>query len=106
MPRLSNLDKACAIGQVEAGVLQYQVATLFGVSPGSISKLKAKFHETGDVKDRQRSGHPGKTTSEEDPFISLTALICRQGLQDIMAYRSLIRRSGTDCTQPISELIC
>ena len=33
MPRLSNLEKARAIGQVEAGVPQNQVAALFGVSP-------------------------------------------------------------------------
>ena len=62
MPRLSNLGKAPAIGQVEAGVPQNQVAALFGVSPGTISKLKAKFCETGDVKDRPRSGRPKKTT--------------------------------------------
>jgi len=46
MPHLSILDKACAIGQVEAGVLQNQVAALCGMSPGTISKLKAKFCET------------------------------------------------------------
>ena len=64
MPRLSNLEKARAIGQVEAGVPQNQVAALFGVSPGrpTISKLKEKFRETGDVKDRPRSGRPKKTT--------------------------------------------
>ena len=45
MPRLSNLDKAHVIGQVEVGVLQNQVAALFEVSPGSISKLK--FCEAG-----------------------------------------------------------
>ena len=66
MPRLSNLEKARAIGQVEAGVPQNQVAALFGVSPGTISKLKAKFRETGDVKDRPRSGRPKKTTPQED----------------------------------------
>ena len=41
---------------------QNQVAALFGVSPGTIFKLKAKFCETGDVKDRPRSGRPKKTT--------------------------------------------
>ena len=71
MPRLSNLEKARAIGQVEAGVPQNQVAALFGVSPGTISKLKAKFRETGDVKDRPRSGRPKMTTPQEDRFITL-----------------------------------
>ena len=76
MPRLSNLEKARAIGQVEAGVPQNQVAALFGVSPGTISKLKAKFRETGDVKDRLRSGRPKKTTPQEDRFITLKLPIC------------------------------
>ena len=60
MPRLSNVEKARAIGQIEAGVPQKDVAALFGVSPGTISKWKAKFQETGDVKDRPRSGRPKK----------------------------------------------
>ena len=76
MPRLSNLEKARAIGQVEAGVPQNQVAALFGVSPGTISKLKAKFCETGDIKDRPRSGRPKKTTPQEDRFITLKLPIC------------------------------
>ena len=74
MPRLSNVEKARAIGQIEAGVPQKDVAALFGVSPGTISKWKAKFQETGDVKDRPRSGRPKKTTEQEDHFITLSAL--------------------------------
>lgn len=66
MPRLTDLDRARAIGQLQAGVPQNQVAALFGVSPSTISKLKAKFHITGDVRDRPRSGRPKKTTPQED----------------------------------------
>ena len=55
---------------------QNQVAALFGVSPGTISKLKAKFCETGDLKDRPRSGRPKKTTPQEDRFITLKLPIC------------------------------
>ena len=51
MPRLSLQDRAGAIGQLEAGVPAYRVAASFGVSLGSISKLKTKFRETGEVKD-------------------------------------------------------
>lgn len=36
---------ACAIGQ-------FQAASLFGVSPTTISKLKAKFYTMVDVRDR------------------------------------------------------
>ena len=74
MPRLSLQDRACAIGQLEAGVPAFRVAASFGVSPGAISKLRAKFRETGEVKDRPRSGRPKKTTPQEDRFLTLAAL--------------------------------
>ena len=73
MPRLSLQDRAGAIGQLEAGVPAYRVAA-FGVSPGSISKLKTKFRETGEVKDPPRSGRPKKTTPQEDRFLTLASL--------------------------------
>ena len=47
MPRLSNLDRARAIGQLEAGVKQSVVAARFGVGQSTISKLKTKFRNTG-----------------------------------------------------------
>ncbi|KAJ8381891.1 hypothetical protein SKAU_G00026690 [Synaphobranchus kaupii] len=74
MPRLSLQDKARAIGQMEAGVKVRRVAALFGVSPGTISKLRTKFRETGEVKDRPRSGRPKKTTPQEDRFLTLASL--------------------------------
>uniref|UniRef100_A0A8C5A5A7 Transposase Tc1-like domain-containing protein n=1 Tax=Gadus morhua TaxID=8049 RepID=A0A8C5A5A7_GADMO len=60
------------IGQLQAGVPQNQVAALFGVSPSTPPKPKA--HIMGDVKDRTRSGRPKKTTTQEDRFITLSAL--------------------------------
>ena len=74
MPCQSLQYKALAIGELEAGVPGYRVAAAFGVSPGTISKLKTKFCETGDVKDRPRSGCPRKTTPQEDRFLTLASL--------------------------------
>lgn len=74
MPRLSLMDKARAIGQIQAGVPQKDVALLFGVSPSCISKLKYKYRATGDVKDRPRSGRPKVTTPQQDRYISMSAL--------------------------------
>ncbi|KAL7828173.1 hypothetical protein AOLI_G00313250 [Acnodon oligacanthus] len=78
MPRLTDLDRAQAIGQLQAGVPQNQVAASFGVSPSTISKLKAKVHITGDVRDRPRSGRPKKTTPQEDRFLTLSVLRYRR----------------------------
>ena len=104
---LTDLDRVLAIGQLQAGVLQNQVAALFGVSPSTISRLKAKFHITG-VKDRPRSGRPKKAISSPCQHLGAVGCllqICSQSLQDDMANSSLPRQYGTDCTQPISGLI-
>lgn len=74
MPHLTVLDRARAIGQLQAGVSQNQVAALFGVSPSTICKLKAKFYITGDVRNRPQSGRPKKTAPQEDRFLILSAL--------------------------------
>ena len=42
MPKLSDLDRARAIGQLETGIKQKVVAQQFGVSQGAIAKLKIK----------------------------------------------------------------
>ncbi len=56
MVRLSLVDMARAIGQLEAGVPQTHVAASFGVSQSMISKLNSKFCATGDVKTDQEVG--------------------------------------------------
>ena len=66
MPRLTDIDKVRAIGQAQAGTPQIQAAASLGVSPSTISKLKAKLQATGDVRDRPRSGRPKKTPPQEE----------------------------------------
>ncbi|KAL6470251.1 hypothetical protein MHYP_G00213700 [Metynnis hypsauchen] len=41
-------------------------------------QCQAKFHITGDVRDRPRSGHPKKTTAQEDCFLTLSVLRYRR----------------------------
>ena len=53
------------IRQLQAGAPQNQDAALFGVSPSTLSKLKAKFHIMGDVKDRPRSARPKKIWQDD-----------------------------------------
>ena len=74
MPRMSNLDRARAVGLSEAGWTTRAIARRFGVSHVTIVKLLRKFQETGDVKDRPKSGRPKTTTAIEDQHIGLFAL--------------------------------
>ena len=68
MPRISNQNRAIAVGLLDAGTPVKQVARM-GVSPNPIRKLRQKFMETGQVKDRPRSGRPKVTTYREDRLV-------------------------------------
>ena len=69
MPRLSDQDRAIAIGLLEAHTQVKQVARRMGVSPNAIRKLRLKFQQTGEVKDFPCSGQPKITTVREDRLI-------------------------------------
>ena len=66
MPRISDQNRSIAIGLLEAGTPVKQVARRMAVSPNAIRKLRQKFLETGQVKDKPRSGRPKVTTFRED----------------------------------------
>ena len=51
-----------AIGLLEAGTPVKRVAQRMDVSPNAIRKLPGKHQETGQVKDRPRTGRPRVTT--------------------------------------------
>ena len=74
MPRLSLVVKARAIGQLQAGVHQSEVAQTFGVHRSTKSRWRTKFHETGYVKGRPRSGRNRVTTPAEDRYINHFAI--------------------------------
>ena len=67
------MDKASAIGQLQAGVHQNEVAQTFGVHQSTKTTMENKVQRTGDVKDRQ-SGRNRVTTPAEDSSIRLVAL--------------------------------
>ena len=60
MVRLSNLDRARAIGMVQSGTLWHDVALTFGVNKSTITRLMTRYIHTGDVKDRVKNGCPRK----------------------------------------------
>ena len=106
MPRLSHLDKARAIGQLEARVPQHQVAANFGVSPSTISRLKIKYRETGDVKDRPRSGRPKVTTPQQDQYLRLTALRNRRMSSRLLQARLAGHTGRRISDQTIRNRLC
>ncbi|KAK7090668.1 hypothetical protein V1264_010430 [Littorina saxatilis] len=56
--KLSDLDRGRAIGWLQDGVAARQVAQRLAVAPSVIIRLKQRFHATGRVQERQRSGRP------------------------------------------------
>ena len=68
MPRISDQNRSIAIGLLEAGTpVKQAVVRRMAVSPNAIRKLRQNwFLETGQVKDKPRSGRPKVTTFRED----------------------------------------
>ena len=72
--KLSNEQRARAVGMLEAGVNQAVVAWEFGVHRSTISRLQSKFLETTAVADCPRAGRPRVTTLRQDRTIRLMHL--------------------------------
>ena len=72
MPRLSNLDRAQIIGQIQAGVTRRLIALPFNVHKSTISRLVRKHPRTGDVKDlpKPELRRSRVTTRQEDNRIA------------------------------------
>ncbi|MFC1381391.1 MAG: helix-turn-helix domain-containing protein [gamma proteobacterium symbiont of Clathrolucina costata] len=72
--RLSNEQRARALGMLDAGTDQTAVAAAFGVHKSTISRLLQRYRTAGTVNDRQRSGRPRVTTLRQDRAIRLVHL--------------------------------
>ena len=69
MPRLSNENRARALGMLDCGKSQQYVARQFNVSRSTIARLVQRINTTGTLKDRQRSGAPRVTSIRQDNYI-------------------------------------
>ncbi|KAK7114809.1 hypothetical protein V1264_000801 [Littorina saxatilis] len=99
--KLSDLDRGRAIGWLQDGVAARQVAQGLAVAPSVSIRLKQRFHATGRVQERQRSGRPRVTTQREDRFIQ------RQAMQQRMAPANNIRQRRQATTNTVvSGLRC
>ncbi len=115
MVRLNDQDRAIALGELQAGRSQRQVARSFGISQSTVSALVDRFQATGHVKDRPRSGRPRATSAATDGYIRRSALrqrdistleiqnaIARQGNRPVTAQlvRNRLRSSGIRSRKP------
>ena len=71
------MDRARAIGRIEAGESCRAVARAMGVNHKSINELLRKYRNTNDVADLPRPGRPKLTTRQQDRFIVNAALRSR-----------------------------
>lgn len=69
MPRLSNEDRARALGMLESGRSQDYVARRFNVARSTVVRLVQRVNVTGSLADRPRSGAPRVTSVRQDNFI-------------------------------------
>ncbi len=74
MAKLSNLERAHAIGFLEAGWTQVAVARHFGIHRKSVCRLVSRYRQTGDVKDRNRSGRSRVATRRQDRYTETSAV--------------------------------
>ena len=69
MPRLSKVDRGRAIGMLESGLNQTDVARRLGVHRTTIARLWVRFNTTGSIDDRPRPGQRRATTPGQDRYI-------------------------------------
>ena len=69
MPRLDPATRNIAIGRLQAGESQNEVARTLNDNQSTISRLWNIFQQTGSTNDHQRSGRPRITTPGQDRYI-------------------------------------
>jgi len=74
MPRLSEAERKQAIGRLQAGESQTEVAAHFHVSQSTVRRLVARFQLSNSTADWPRSGRPRATTRAQDRFLRLRHL--------------------------------
>lgn len=74
MPRLTAAERERAVGMVQLGATHTDVATRFGCTRLTITRLMQRLRQTGRTVDRPRTGRPRVTTPAEDRHIRLLHL--------------------------------
>ena len=66
MPRLSRYERHQALGKLEAGMGQHDVAEHFHCHRNTILAIVRRYRERNDAADRPRTGRPRVTTQRQD----------------------------------------
>ena len=74
MPRLNEAQRNQAVDMIRAGVSQNEVNRRFGVHRNTISALWRRYQQSGNTRDRRRSGRPRVTSLRQDTYIRVTHL--------------------------------
>ena len=69
MPRLNLANRNIAIGRLQLGESQSEVARHMNVRQSTISRLWNRFQRFQSAEDRPRSGRPRITTAAQDRYI-------------------------------------
>ena len=114
MPPLSRAQRENAVGRLQAGQRQIDVARHFHVTQSTISRLLNRLRATGSVADRPRSGRPRATTVAQDRFITLRHLrnrfLCASSTVQVLpgvrripdqAVRNRLHTAGLNSRRPV-----
>ena len=74
MPRLNEAQRNQAVGMIRADVSQNEVNRRFGVHRNTISALWRRYQQSGNTRDRRRSGRPRVTSLRQDTYSRVTHL--------------------------------
>jgi transposase len=85
MPRLDENQCLCAIGMLQAGLAQNVVARHFDCHRNTILSLWRRFRQSGNARDRRRSGRPRVTSRRQDNHIRLVHLRNRFQMSSLTA---------------------
>lgn len=88
--KLTDEERARALGRLEAGAHPQDVANQFNVHRSTIVRIRQRHQATGAVSDRPRSGRPRVTTHREDRYIAVT--VARRRFVDGPSLERMLRQ--------------
>ncbi|XP_067664193.1 uncharacterized protein [Haliotis asinina] len=92
MPRLSAEEQERAVGMLQTGSTDGEVAAAFGCHRLTILRLRQRLLNTGTTSDRPRSGRPPVTTPHENRYLRQLHLTNRFQTATVTENTALARR--------------